>query len=266
MNRAYSFLTIKRASEDERVLEGIASTPHVDKVGDIVEPMGAQFRLPMPFLWQHRHSEPIGHVTYAKPTPAGIPFRAKIAKIDEPGKLKDRVDEAWQSLKSGLVSAVSIGFMPLDAEPLRSGGMRFKQWRWDELSAVTIPAGIGCDIQTVKRYDREALAAAKPCRVVRLSDPVSPSKALPVVRLGDSGRRIAGLDPTPSSDRPIAEAMLRALDLSKSEREQAEEIVRKHKALGISATLLGLMTAGTKATDAEIAALRARLDRLERGN
>lgn len=260
MNRAYSFLTIKRASSDgdERTLEGIASTPQVDKVGDIVEPMGAQFRLPMPFLWQHRSGEPIGHVTYAQPTPNGIPFRAKLVKIDEPGKLKDRLDEAWQSLKSGLVSAVSIGFRPLEYEPLKSGGMRFKKWAWDELSAVTIPAGIGCDIQTVKRYDREALAAARPCRVVRLSGPVSPRKALPVVRLGEASRT--------SSDRPIADAILRAVDDGQAERERAAEIIKRQKELGAgNSVMFDALTSGAKATDAELAALRARLDRLERG-
>ena len=110
MDRAYSMLEVKSFDEDERVIEGIASTPTPDRMNDVVEPMGAKFTLPMPLLWQHSHKQPVGFVEFAKPTPKGIPFKARILKIDEPGVLKDRLDEAWQSVKLKLVKAVSIGF------------------------------------------------------------------------------------------------------------------------------------------------------------
>ena len=93
------------------MVEGIASTPRVDRIGDIVEPMGAKFSVPMPLLWQHRSDSPVGHVEFAKPTKEGIPFKARIAKIDEPGELKNFLDKAWQSVKAKLVGAVSIGFV-----------------------------------------------------------------------------------------------------------------------------------------------------------
>lgn len=57
-------------------VEGVASTPTADRMGDVVEPMGAKFQTPMPLLWQHEHDKPVGHVTFAKPTKAGIPFKA----------------------------------------------------------------------------------------------------------------------------------------------------------------------------------------------
>ena len=79
MNRAYSFITIKSVDEDERVIEGIASTPSPDRMGDIVNPMGAKFELPLPLLWQHDHASPIGHVVEAKATKDGITFKAKLA-------------------------------------------------------------------------------------------------------------------------------------------------------------------------------------------
>ena len=63
---------------------------------------GAKFKLPMPLLWQHDSEQPIGHVTHAKVTKAGIEIVAKIARIAEPGRLKDRLDEAWQSIKARL--------------------------------------------------------------------------------------------------------------------------------------------------------------------
>jgi phage head maturation protease len=83
-----------------------------DRDGDIVEPKGAEFKLPIPLLWQHDSRQPIGQVFYAKVTSAGIEIKARIAKVAEPGTLKDRLDEAWQSIKAGLVKGLSIGFRP----------------------------------------------------------------------------------------------------------------------------------------------------------
>src|SRR5262245_54314257 len=114
--RAYSILNVKKVDDGSRVIEGIATTPTPDRLGDIVDPMGARFKLPMPLLWHHDSRKPVGLVTFAKPTKAGIPFKATIEKTSEPGTLKDRLDEAWQSVKLGLVRAVSIGFAGLKWE------------------------------------------------------------------------------------------------------------------------------------------------------
>jgi uncharacterized protein len=186
-NRAYAFIQLKSVDEGERVIEGIATTPTPDRVGDIVNPMGAKFALPLPFLWQHHHDEPIGHVEAAKATEAGISFRARLAKTDEPGRLKDRLDEAWQSIKMQLVRAVSIGFRPIKYAFI-DDGIEFQEWEWYELSAVTIPAQAEATITAVKSIDAELRRAAgivdpelsspdqaatigKSCRVVRLDDP-----------------------------------------------------------------------------------------------
>lgn len=158
MDRAYTLLDIRSVDEESRVIEGIASTPEPDRMGDIVDPMGAKFALPMPLLWQHQHDKPVGNVEFAKPTKAGIPFKARIAKVEEAGTLKDRVDEAWQSVKSGLVRAVSIGFRALEHSRMESGGLRFISWEWMELSLVTIPANSQAVITAVKSIDQQHLA------------------------------------------------------------------------------------------------------------
>jgi len=177
MNRAYSLLTLKAVDEDKRILTGIATTPTPDRGGDVVEPKGAEFDLPIPFLWQHDSRQPIGHVTKAKVTAAGIEVTVELAKVDEPGKLKDRLDEAWQSIKSGLVKGLSIGFKELEYSRLDDGGYgyRFIRWLWLELSAVTIPANGDCSIQSVKSIDTELRAASghKRLGVVRLTPPAS---------------------------------------------------------------------------------------------
>lgn len=152
LTRAYSLVTIKSVDEDKRLLEGIASTPITDRVGDIVEPLGAQFTLPLPLLWQHRSDEPIGHVIAAKATKTGIQITAKIAK-----NVSVRIDEAWSLIKAGLVRGLSIGFKPIETAAIEgSFGQRFLKWDWLELSAVTIPANADASITTIKTLDLAA--------------------------------------------------------------------------------------------------------------
>ena len=159
-DRVYALVTIKSVDDDKRIIEGIASTPSTDLVGDVVDSMGAEFKLPIPLLWQHNHDEPIGEVFYAKPTKDGIPFKARIASISDPGRLKDRLDEAWQSIKIGLVKAVSIGFKSIEHSLMEDGGYHFRRWRWLELSAVTIPAQQEATIHTIRSIDRELRGAS----------------------------------------------------------------------------------------------------------
>jgi HK97 family phage major capsid protein/HK97 family phage prohead protease len=149
LTRAYSVLTLKSVDEDKRLIEGVASSPVVDRMGDIVEPDGAVFKLPLPLLWQHRSDQPIGHVTWAKATKAGIQIKAQIAK-----DLLPRIDEAWTLIRSGLVRGLSIGFAPLESARIEgSFGFHFLKWEWLELSAVTIPANADATITTIKSFD-----------------------------------------------------------------------------------------------------------------
>lgn len=163
MDRAYSLLTVKTIAEsaDEWTITGVASTPTPDRMGDVVEPLGAKFKLPMPLLWQHHSDRPVGRVEFAKPTTAGIPYVARLPKVAEAGALRDRIDEAVQSIKYRLVGAVSIGFRGLAGaiENLKDGGLRFKEWEWLELSLVTIPANADATITSIKSLDSALLAA-----------------------------------------------------------------------------------------------------------
>lgn len=169
MDRAYSLLQIKSIDDGQRVITGIASTPATDRVGDIMESAGAKFTLPIPLLWQHDNKQPIGEVYAARVTKDGIEITAKIAAIAEPGRLKDRLDEAWQSVKAGLVRGLSIGFKPIEAESIKgSFGVRMLKWLWLELSAVTIPANQDATILSVKSCDTSRPAAQGTGQGVRL--------------------------------------------------------------------------------------------------
>lgn len=159
MNRAYAVLQVKSVDEDKRIIRGVATTPEPDRVGDIVEPLGVKFKNPMPLLWQHKSDKPVGTVRFDKPTKDGITFEAKIESLEESGTLKDRLDEAWQSVKLGLVRAVSIGFRAIEYAWMDDGGIRFIVSEVMELSLVTIPANASATIHEIKSLDAPLLAA-----------------------------------------------------------------------------------------------------------
>ncbi len=151
--KLYSVLEVKQVDEELRFLRGIATTPAPDRAGDIVEPLGVKFKNPLPLLWQHDSKQPVGQAKLGKATDAGISFEARIPKVSEPGKLKDRLDEVWQSLKAGLVRGVSIGFKAIELSFLKDGGVHFLETEVLELSLVTIPANAQATIDEIKAYD-----------------------------------------------------------------------------------------------------------------
>ncbi len=160
VNRAYALFRVKAVDGERRTITGIATTPEPDRAGDIIEPLGVTFKNPLPLLLFHDAKKPVGVTKFAKPTKEGIAFEATLPTIDEPGTLKDRVDEAWQSIKAGLVSGVSIGFRSVDeAFNKDTGGLRFLKTEVMELSLVTVPANASATIHTIKSLD---LAASGP--------------------------------------------------------------------------------------------------------
>lgn len=162
MTCAYSVLKIKTVGEAARIVEGIATTPTVDRVGDIIDPLGVKFTNPLPFLWQHRHDQPIGTVEFGRPTAGGIPFKATIVHPSAvtSAVLKERLQEAWDSIQSGMVRAVSIGFRPIEYSYIDGGGIRYTETEVFELSAETIPANADATIDAIKSADALARRAA----------------------------------------------------------------------------------------------------------
>ena len=205
MNRAYAVLHVKAVDAESRTFSGLASTPEPDRVGDVVEPKGATFRNPVSLLLFHKHDLPVGTAVFGTPTAEGVPFTASIPEVPEPGKLKDRVDEAWQSVKHRVVRGVSIGFRVLEdgLELLKSGGLRFTKIEILELSLVSVPANAAATIATIKSLDAPYLAesgtgAARdvvpPSAVVDPTPPTARKGATPMKKT--TAERIAGLEAT----------------------------------------------------------------------
>jgi len=218
VDRAYSLLEIKSVAPAGRRFSGIASTPELDRQGDSVDPGGATFRNPLPLLWHHDAKQPIGTVTLTA-TPGGILFDAEIPELDEPGTLKTRVDEAWHSIKAGVITGVSIGHRILDGgvEFLRNGTRRITKSEICELSLVTIPANASASIRLVKSLAQESA----------MSNPTIPE-------------RIHGLE----SERAIvAQSMLNTMTTAEAEHrdlteaEQSQHDAWSQKAQGLESQI-----------------------------
>ena len=156
MDRAYAVLHVKTFDGPTRSFAGIATTPTPDAIGDVIDPLGVTFSNPLPLLFHHDKTKPIGTVTFDPPTADGVTFNATIPEIAEAGALKTRLDEAWQSIKAGLLSGVSIGFRALKTPTPIKGGFRFSRVEVRELSLVTVPANTDATILTIKAIDQAA--------------------------------------------------------------------------------------------------------------
>lgn len=256
MDRAYSVIEIKSVNEELREFSGIATTPSPDRVNDVVEPLGAHFRLPIPLMSKHDHNKPIGEVFWAKLFATHIEYKARIPAVKEEGLLRDRVDEAWQEIKYKLIRGVSIGFKPIDGqvEILPTGGLRFKQWEWLELSPVAIPANSQANIQTVKSFDRQQRST-----FIR--------SAFPVVRLQKSTGASVTNNPTlitkpvGGRDMNIQEQIKGFQSTRQTKSARMIELMEKAGAQGV--TLDANESEEYETIENEIKAIDAHLKRLE---
>lgn len=210
LNRAYSLLEIKSIDAEQRILTGIASTPEPDRVGDSMDPKGAKFQLPMPLLWQHKQDQPIGEVFEATVKPDGIHVKARIARIEDAGPLKDRLDMAWQSIVAKLVRGLSIGWMPIkEVYDKARGGFDYPEWSWYELSAVTIPMNASATIQSVKSFDTGAAPGADTTKSAGVSASTRTVKLRPERPMKKSyADQIAGFEATRAAKTAKMDAIL----------------------------------------------------------
>jgi HK97 family phage major capsid protein/HK97 family phage prohead protease len=211
MRRAWATLSLKAVDPAQRIIEGTASTPELDRQGDRMDPEGAQFALPLPLLWQHDSHHPIGQVLAAAVSPTGIRIRAQIAAGVLPF-----IDDAYALIKAGLVRGLSIGWRPL-AEPVQTKGVwTWPKWEWLELSAVTVPANQSASIALVKSLDH--------------------SWPIPVAALGTAGHR-----PRP---RPGVSGVPRETTMKISEELTSERDVLAIKSARLEALITKAQTDG----------------------
>ena len=229
--RAYSLLEIKSVDAERRVIAGVATTPSPDRMGDVIEPLGVTFKNPLPLLLFHDTRQPVGQTKFKKPTTDGIEFEATIATIDEPGTLKSRTDEAWQSIKAGLIQGVSIGFRPIEMSFMDSGGVHFLETEVVELSLVTIPANAQASIHTIKSIDQAAMGQNSPgdsgLRVVKALKDAAPMTIAEQITQWNNSR-------APKKERMdalMSEAATKGVTLDQAQAEEYDTLRDEIKAI-----------------------------------
>lgn len=164
--KVLSFET-KSMDADLRIVRGLASTPTLDRQGEIVEPtaftatLASYLRNPV-VTWGHRVGDlPIGRTLEAAVTPEGLQVAIQFGT-------HTFASEVWQAVQDGLVKSLSIGF---DGEYSAEFGRWDKEadaWRWTkldlwEIAVCSVPAcpdatfSLAKSLGMQERPDRETL-------------------------------------------------------------------------------------------------------------
>ncbi len=152
-----------KAVSDDGLFSGYGSVFGViDSYNEVVAPgaftKSLQRRTPS-LLWQHRSSEPIGVYTSIREDQTGLYVEGKLALKTARGA------EAYELLKMGAISGLSIGFLVKLFEYINNGEEKVRRLTeidlW-EVSLVTFPANESARISGVKSIETiESLADAE---------------------------------------------------------------------------------------------------------
>ena len=151
----------------DRSVQFTISKEVVDRDGDILRASGCDFTNYMKnpvFLSFHNSREfPLGKVTKfwveGNSVKAIVYFPTLEELSTNPEQASEKaklVDFTYHCYKTGMLNAVSVGFIPTVAEPNReTNGFIVKDWELLEFSAVTVPANQDAIAQAVKSFGDE---------------------------------------------------------------------------------------------------------------
>lgn len=125
--------------DDSRCVTVIASTRDVDRQGDIIEVAGIDlraFKANPVILRDHDPSRPV-----ARASSIGVVAERLQAVAAFPAAgINPDSDQTLGLIRAGVLSGVSIGFIPKKTQPLGRGGLRITESELLEFSFVAIPA------------------------------------------------------------------------------------------------------------------------------
>ena len=144
------------------------STGALGRDGHVLVPHGAElanYRANPIILWQHDPGAPVGRASAISVVNDPIGGDHIAARVNfAPAGISHKADEVRGLVKSGVVSAVSVGFDPIDGEPLDPkrprSGQRFTRWELLECSFVSVPADPGAMVTARAMEGEEGAAAA----------------------------------------------------------------------------------------------------------
>lgn len=144
VHKDFTVETDKSLLEEKGQVRVVLSSGAIDRGGDIVVQKGMSFdnyRLTKSVLFNHDQAHPVAscvELGFAK----GGNLEA-VAQFPPEGKLKNS-DDCRNAILYGLINAVSVGFLPTEAEPVDARnprkGLKFLTSELLEFSFVTVPA------------------------------------------------------------------------------------------------------------------------------
>ncbi len=156
LQRKFLSSTTTTTGLDERQVRVVASTPAVDRAGDVVVAEGidlAAYQANPVILWNHDPGSPI-----ARCVEIGVKAGQLEAVAQFPPEGTDPLaDRVYGLIKAGVVNATSIGFAPVEETPIKGGGVTVNRAELWEFSFVSVPANPEALV-----VERSAPAAAPP--------------------------------------------------------------------------------------------------------
>lgn len=141
-----SLLTATTSTLGDREVRVVASTSAAARDGHVLVAEGARlsnYRANPIVLWQHDPEQPVGRSTSIAAREGKL-----VADIEfAPPGISTTSDTICGLVKSGVITTLSVGFDPLDGEPLDPksprGGQRFTDWELLEISFCSVPVDTG---------------------------------------------------------------------------------------------------------------------------
>lgn len=151
-----------------REFKFVGATSRLDRDGHVLIPSGidlTNYRRNPIILWQHNPGAPVARCSSISVVDGELRGTGEFP----PAGTSDTADEVCGLVKSGVVSAVSIGFDVRDAEPLDPkrphAGKRITSSECLEISLVSVPADPGAVI--TERHWRTGMLSADATRCLR---------------------------------------------------------------------------------------------------
>src|SRR5882672_4732458 len=140
--------------------EAIITTGQRDAYQDELVPEGADLAIyesnPV-LLHLHDPAAPIGRAVSLTRLADRITGRFKLLSRG----VSAVADQARSMIAEGALNCISVGFDPLEDEPIEGAGKRYLKWRLHEISTVTLPANPGAII-TVRSSEDPPMTTTAP--------------------------------------------------------------------------------------------------------
>jgi len=147
-----SIKSVDSSDDDKIIITGLASTDAVDRSGDVILHSAwgegiKNYKANPILLFNHDYNSPIGKVTDIKILKEGLKITGEIYKA---------AGNVYELIKSGVLSAFSVGFMPSEIKyNEQTDGFIIKKAELLEVSVVSVPCNQTALFSVAKSFDTQ---------------------------------------------------------------------------------------------------------------